>query len=130
MAKAYSLDLREKVMSFLSAGKKKREAMEVFGLSLKTIYRWIKRKEKGMLAESKNNVRKPRKLDPEKLREYIKNHPGETLKQIGTAFGANPVSVFARIRQLGISYERKSYYTRSEMKKSGEHSRNSLAKSK
>jgi putative transposase len=130
MAKAYSLDLREKVMSFLSAGKKKREAMEVFGLSLKTIYRWIKRKEKGMLAESKNNVRKPRKLDPEKLREYIKNHPDETLKQIGTAFGANPVSVFTRIRQLGITYKKKSYYTRSGTKKNGEHSRNSLTKNK
>jgi transposase len=103
MAKGYSLGLREKAMSFLSAWKKKIEAMAVFGLSRKTVYRWIKRKEKGILVESKSEVRKRRKLDLEKLREYIKNHPDETLKQIGTAFGANPVSVFARIRQFGIT---------------------------
>jgi hypothetical protein len=42
-----------------------------------------------MLPESKSKVRKPRKLDPEKLREYIKNYPDETLAGRGAAFGAN-----------------------------------------
>jgi hypothetical protein len=47
----------------------------------KTIYRWMKRKEKGMLAASKNNIRKP-KIEFEKLRLHIISHPDNTLKEI------------------------------------------------
>ncbi|MDR1890843.1 MAG: transposase [Puniceicoccales bacterium] len=79
---------------------------------------------------TKSKAYKPQKLYPEALREYIKNNPYKTLKEIGAAFGAKDASVFYRIRQLGISYKKKSYYTRSGMKKCGKHSRHSLIKSK
>jgi hypothetical protein len=48
---------------------------------------------KGMLAQSESKVRKWGKLGPEKLREYIKNNPDKTLKQIRTAVVTNPASV-------------------------------------
>jgi hypothetical protein len=60
------------------------------------------------------------------LKKYTKNNPDKTLKDIGATFGRGDVSVFNIIRQLGITYK-KSYYTRSGTKKSGEYSRNCLA---
>jgi putative transposase len=119
MAKAYSLELREKVMAFLGGGKKRVEAMEVFRVSRKTVYRWERRQEAGMLAATKVKERKPKKLDPEKLRAYIMEHPEETLKQIGAAFGATDVSVLSRVRQLGISYKKKSFYIKKGTKING-----------
>ena len=38
MGRAYSLDLRQKVMSFISQGGRKREAARVFGIGEDTIY--------------------------------------------------------------------------------------------
>jgi transposase len=52
MAKAYFLDLRERVMEYLDKGRKQAETAEVFPLDRKIIYRWIKRKEKMILAAS------------------------------------------------------------------------------
>jgi predicted aconitase len=45
-------------------------------------------------------------LDPEALKEYIKNNPDKTLKEIGAAFGASDASVLYKIRQLGIIYKK------------------------
>jgi transposase len=105
------------------------EAARVFRLSRKTIYRWEKRQKEGRLAVAKRKAYQSQKFDPEALREYIKKNPDKTLKEIGAAFGVKDVSVFYRIRQLGITYK-KSYYTRNGMKKSGKRSQNSLTKSK
>ncbi|MDR1891139.1 MAG: transposase [Puniceicoccales bacterium] len=101
MAKACSLDLRERVMEYLEKGRTQAETAEVFHLDRKTIYRWIKRKEKGMLAASKNNIRKPKKIDLEKLRLYIINNPDKTLGQIGREFGVSGIAILYRISQLG-----------------------------
>jgi transposase len=43
MAKACSLELREKVMEYIKEGKRKMEAAKVFRVNRKTIYRWEKR---------------------------------------------------------------------------------------
>ncbi|MDR1890983.1 MAG: transposase, partial [Puniceicoccales bacterium] len=126
MAKAYTLDLREKVMAYVNSGKKRVEAVKIFNLHRRTIYRWERRLREGRLAATENRIQKPKKLYPEELREYIKNNPDKTLKEIGAAFGAKDASVLYRIRQLGISYKKKSYYTRSGTKKSAKSSQNSL----
>jgi len=47
MARAYSLDLRKKVMSFITSGGGKREASKIFGIGEDTIYRWMRREKAG-----------------------------------------------------------------------------------
>ncbi|MDR1890855.1 MAG: transposase [Puniceicoccales bacterium] len=106
MAQVCSLDLREKVIEYRKEGRRKMETARVFRLNRKIIYRWEKRQKEGRLAVTKRKVYKPQKLDPEALREYIKNNPDMTLKEIGAAFGASDASVLYRIRQLGITYKK------------------------
>ena len=43
--KTYSLDLRERVLAAVDRGMPRKEAVGVFGVSLATIKRWLKRRE-------------------------------------------------------------------------------------
>jgi hypothetical protein len=54
----------------------------------------------------KRSTGRSAKLYPEELREYIKNNPDKTLKEIGAAFGASDASIRSRIRQLRITYKK------------------------
>ena len=42
MARAYSEDLREKVISYIMSGGNKREAARVFKIGEDTVYRWLR----------------------------------------------------------------------------------------
>jgi hypothetical protein len=63
-----------------------------------------------MLAETKVKERKPKKIDPEKLREYVTSHPDGTSKQIGATFGASDVAVSNEIRRLSFTYKKTFLY--------------------
>jgi transposase len=106
-------------MDFLGRGNTKAEAARVFELHWKTVYRWGKRQKTGVLAATVNRNRKPKKIDPEKLRAYLTAHPDETLKQIGAAFGASDVAAYYRIRQLGFTLKKKPFYMKKGTKMNG-----------
>ena len=86
MAKAYSLDLGKKVISFVGQGRSKRKAAKLFNMGEDTIYRWIRRDKLGDLAPKKR-TEFPTKVPLEKLRKYVEDHPDHTLKEIGIAVG-------------------------------------------
>lgn len=50
--KAYSVDLRERVLAAVDGGMGRGEAVRVFGVSLATIKRYLRRRETGGLAPS------------------------------------------------------------------------------
>ena len=48
MGRAYSVDLRKRVMKYLDEGKDKKSASSMFSIGISTVYRWIQeRKERG-----------------------------------------------------------------------------------
>ena len=49
---AYSVDLRKKVVSYIKAGNKRKEAAEIFGVSLRAIVRWIGMDRDGSLYDA------------------------------------------------------------------------------
>lgn len=67
MARAYSIDLRRKVMSFIAGGSSKREAARVFGIGEDTIYRWARREKAGDIAPKKR-IFLPKKMNCQKLK--------------------------------------------------------------
>jgi transposase len=56
MAKAYSLDLREKLMADVKSGKKRGAAVKIFNLHRTAIYRWKRRLREGTLAATENRI--------------------------------------------------------------------------
>ena len=58
----YSIDLRKRVLEYIGKGFSVKEAVVVFGVSIRSIMTWGKRKKEGILP-SKVIEAKPRKID-------------------------------------------------------------------
>jgi len=113
--RAYSLDLRERVIKYIEQGHSKAEAGRVYGVSWKSVLRWTQRAQSNMLAPFDNKMRRAKKLKSEELKAYIHAHPDATLKEIGEHFNAAASSVYTRIKNFGFTYKKKSFYTKSVM---------------
>ncbi len=102
MAKAYSEDLREKVISYIMNGCSKREAARTFNIGEATIYCWLRLHKAGDL-KPKKRTDYPRKVDEQKLRDYVKENPDHTLEQIGQALHLGIQTVSTWLKRLNIT---------------------------
>jgi transposase len=108
MAKAYSEDFREAVIKYLEDGHSKSETSLIFGVDRRTIYSWQKLKEKqGHLRRKPPYKIKYRKMNPEKLIEFIQQNPDFTLIEIGDHFGVSGTSVYDACKKLKITRKKK-----------------------
>jgi transposase len=102
----YSVDLRKKVMDYAETHTDK-EAAAKFDVSIKSIGRWRKLyRETGSLKQLPLN-RKPRKVDLERLREYIDNHPDEYIREIAAVLGYGQESVRRNLIKMGYTRKMK-----------------------
>jgi len=79
----YSLDLREKVISFIENGNSITKAARLFGINRTTVYRWLD---------------KPN-LEPIRV---VRKYPDKTLKQRAQEFGVVPSSIYYQLKRLNI----------------------------
>ncbi|MGL5784037.1 MAG: IS630 transposase-related protein [Alphaproteobacteria bacterium] len=117
MAKAYSLDLRQKVISFIAQGGRKREAAKIFGIGEDTVYRWLRRHKSGTLV-AKKRTHFPTKVPLERLVHHVKEHGDHTLHEIGKALGLSPSKVWKHLKRLGITRKKRSRFMQSAARKS------------
>src|ERR1019366_3648264 len=103
--KAYTLDLRERVVKFLQAGGTKVEAARRFDLARRTVYRYLAAAKAGTLAP-KTSWGQWRKLDPKKLSAHVKKHPDATLKELEIVFGVSHNAVWVRLGKLGFTLKK------------------------
>jgi transposase len=119
MPKSYSIDLRERVLKYLEKNSNRESASLLFQVGVATIYRWISRKKE------KGNVQplwRPyvyKKIDDQKLVEYVEKHPDHFLSEIAKHFNVTPQAIFYALRRLNITRKKSSPYTKNEMKKKG-----------
>jgi transposase len=111
--KAYSIDLRERVVKFINKGGSKVEAARRFGLGRRTVYRYLAAAQTGTLAP-KTSWGHWRKLDPQKLQVHVKKHPDATLKELQTVFGVSHHAVWVRLRQLGFTLKKTHKISRAQ----------------
>jgi len=105
MTYGYTIELRTKALSYLDSGKSRKEVCEAFGISLKTLFNWIKlRKSTGNLEmQSRSAIRSHRKLHEDDLKGYIEKHPDHYLTEIAAAFDVKSSSVFMALKKFGIT---------------------------
>ena len=103
--KAYALDLRKRVVSFVNAGGSKVEAAARFGVARKTVYNYLKLVKTGSLTP-KASWGSWKKFEPAKVRDYVVKHPEATLWQIGRAFKGTDVGALKALRLLGITLKK------------------------
>lgn len=105
MAKAYSLDLRERVFDLLVKGKSKLFIEETLGVTTKTILKWQRHHENtGLIDRIIPTTTRPRKVNYKKAKKFIEKNPDKTLKEIGAAIGTKDALYV--IKKLGITYKK------------------------
>lgn len=89
--KAYSTDLREKVISTISEKNMKfGEIARMFKINVKTIYKWRRQlKETGSIEPKKRNkdTYKCKINDTEKFKDFVKKHKDATLSEMAAKWG-------------------------------------------
>lgn len=114
---AYSTDLRTKALDYIEKGGSKEEASRIFGVTIRTLFNWIKRKKIGCLAPSKRKERKPHKIENERLKAYVQEHPDAYLREIAQSLGAAVTTVFYACKRLKINLKKRPHSIKSEMRK-------------
>ena len=125
MAKAYSEDLRKKVISHIMSGCSKREAAKIFNVGEATVYRWIELHKQGDI-KPKKRTEYPRKVAEQKLREYVEQNPDHTLKQIAEALGLTFQNVAKWLERLKITRKKRQRSIKSAMKRNETNLKSSL----
>ena len=89
MPKAYSSDLRERLIATVSAGASRREAAELFDVAISTAVKWVQR-----LRDTGSSAAKPRggsisrlEQHTERILAVVDERPDATLKEILAALG-------------------------------------------
>jgi transposase len=123
MARAYSLELREKVLSFVVRGGSKRKAAQVFNVGEDTIYRWLRLKKTGDI-QAKKRTQFSSKVPHTVLISYVQNHPDQTLKEIGQGIGLSVSKVWKHLKKLGITRKKRRPVMLNGVKKNGLSSKN------
>ena len=116
---AYSEDLRRKVIEYLGEGHTQESAKAVYKIGLTTIKRWKKQYEETGSLANKELHRSFKKLDPEKLSAYVKEHPDAYLWEIGEAFSCTDDAVRLALIKLRITRKKRPRCIKNATSKNG-----------
>ena len=122
MAKAYSYDLRQKVINAIELdGMRKSVAAQVFGISRNTIDLWLKRQAQtgDYQAKSTRPHRTAGKItDGSKFVEFVRQHGDKTQEQMAQLWeGDVSARTLSRaLQKLGLSRKKRLMVTRNVIK--------------
>ncbi len=126
--KAYSQDLREKVLRAVDQGKPRREVVDMFGVSLATLKRYLKqRRETGNVLPKPIPGRPSKKYAPLQagLVAQLQAHPDVMLEEHcrlweqAHGMQVSPTTMSRAIRRVGWTRKKKRWVPRNATRKSG-----------
>ena len=114
---SYSKKYRERTIEYRQAGHTLEETHQVFKVSISTIREWEKQlKETGDLGK-KELHRSFRKIDPEKLKAYVAEHPDAYQLEMAEAFGCSESGIRDALRRYKITRKKRRPAIRSRISK-------------
>lgn len=117
MPKSYSVDLRERVLKHLENNPDKKAASILFQVGIATVFRWVARKKLKGTVEPLRRKYAYKKIDDEKLIEYVKTNPDHFLSEIAEYFGLTLQAIFYALKRLKITRKKRRHSIRKETKK-------------
>ena len=108
----YDIKFKRRAIEYKNEGHTYKETCKIFKISEMTLTRWIKKEKEGKLEEIKKPVRKPKKIYPDKLVEYINENPDAYLSEIAQEFNCTHVAVLKALRKLGITRKKRQLHTK------------------
>lgn len=107
--KAYSIDLRTRVMSYVSSGGSRISAAKLFSIGERTVRRWI-----SLQADTKSLEPKPHgggypaKIDLKVLKDYVNSNADITLVELGEKFSVSVPCIWRALKKIDYVYKKNS----------------------
>jgi transposase len=105
--KAYSVDLRKRIVAFVTEGGTRAAACRRFKVSKWTVYRYLAADREGNLAP-KRRLGRAKTFADDKLMREVKANPSATLKRHAKSLGAAHAAIWRRLRQMSITLKKNS----------------------
>ena len=110
---SYPEKYRERTIEYRQEGHSLAETKAAFKVSYSTIEKWERQlKEKGDL-NPKTPARKHKKIDPEKLKAYVAEHPDAYQGEIAKEFGCTQSAVQKALKRLKITRKKRPQHMKS-----------------
>jgi Transposase and inactivated derivatives len=106
MARPYSYDLRQKAVEAVLNGAKLVEVSELFGISRRTVQRWLKMWSETGDYRPKQNYQKGHSAkitDLEGFRQFVEANPGLTQKEMGVILGVSHTTVGQALKKINFT---------------------------
>ncbi|MDR1992595.1 MAG: transposase [Nitrososphaerota archaeon] len=103
----YSLDFREAVLTFRKKGHTIKQTCETFNIPKKTYHNWTNLQQQTDSLQPKKTPTRKRKIDKQKLRQYIEEHPDAYLKELAQHFNVKTSSIHNALVKLKITRKKK-----------------------
>jgi len=100
---SYDVKFRQRALEHWNAGHTRAETAAVFGVSTSTLQTWKSQLNQTGKLEPKARKTPWRKIDPEKLRAYVAEHPDAYQYEIAAAFGVRLFAIQKALRRLNIT---------------------------
>ena len=113
-----SVDLREAAVAYYEEGYTLIETGKVFKVGKTTVSSWVKKKRETGDLHNKPLNRSFKKIDPEKLKAYVREYPDATQKEISKIFGCCNQAVSKALKRCGITRKKRPRSTKSRIWKS------------
>lgn len=104
----YSVDLRKRAVQHYLKGHTLEQTASVFSVSKSSVSEWVQKYQKTGTLNNKPLHRGFKKIDPEKLRKYVKDHPDDNQKEIAKAFKCSPQAISKALKRNGITRKKKT----------------------
>ena len=113
-----SKDLREAAVRYhLLEGHTVVETAKTFGVGKTSIVNWVKKyRETGDLSD-KPIKRGFKKIDPEKLKSYVKERPDAIQKEIAKEFNCAQSAIWKALKRNGITRKKRLLHTKNKTSK-------------
>ena len=113
----YSIAFRKKVLAYCERTGSITEASQIFQISRNTIYCWLKLKEKTGELNHQVKETKPRKVDRDRLKNYLTDNPDAYLTEIASEFGCHPTTIHYALKAMDYTRKKRTIPTMNKLQK-------------
>ncbi len=99
VALSYSVDLRERAVSYVRGGGSRTQAAAPFRVGRTTLYRWLNATD----LQPKPALERRRKLDKSALVAHVRDFPDALLKERAAHFGVHINAIWTALKKLKVT---------------------------
>lgn len=104
---AYSIEIRRKAMAYWEKCDDIDLVIQAYGVSRSALFSWKKLKKETGELNSQSHGTQPRKIDRDKLKAYVAEHPDAYLSEIAKHFNCTSPAIFYALKSIGITHKKR-----------------------